>query len=76
MRNAPPVTIASTCAWLKSRFASTWSFRPVACDTTVVVPTPSICVNASTMKVRLPAMPTAATADVPSLPTQYRSIRK
>ena len=36
----------------------------------VVVPTPSICVRASTIKVKLPAIPTAATACVPSLPTQ------
>ena len=48
----------------------------MACDTTAVVPTPSICDKAITMKVRLPAMPTAATASVPSRPTQNRSMRK
>src|SRR5687768_9148440 len=75
-RNSAPTTIASTCDWLKSSCASFGSFRPIACATTVVVPTPSICVSASTMKVRLPAMATPATDAVPSRPTQYKSTRK
>src|SRR2546430_10581665 len=75
-RNTTPVTIASTCDWLNMSSTRSWSLRPAACDTTVVVPTPSIWVSARTMKVRLPAMPTAATASVPSRPTQYRSTRK
>ena len=70
IRKAIPVTTASTCAWLNISSASPRFFLPTACDTTVVVPTPSICVRASTMKVKLPAMATAATACVPSLPTQ------
>ena len=74
-RKAIPTTSDNTCAWLNTRVACAWSRRPVACATSVVVPTPSICVAARTMKVRLPLMPTAATAAVPRRPTQYRSTR-
>ena len=58
-----PTTSDSTCAWLNTRVACAWSRAARRRATTsVVVPTPSICVAARTMKVRLPLMPTAATA--------------
>jgi hypothetical protein len=56
--------------WLKTTFARSCALRPAACDTSVVVPTLSICVAASTTKARLPATATAATASLPSRPTQ------
>ena len=69
-RKITPATIDSTCDWLNRWVARLCSFRPAACDTTVVVPTPSICEIASTTNERLALMPTAATASVPSRPTQ------
>lgn len=75
-RKPTPDTIDSSCAWLNTSSARALSFCPTACDTSVVVPTPSICDSASTTKVRLPAMLTAATASRPRRPIQYRSTRK
>jgi hypothetical protein len=72
-RKSTPQSSERESAWLKATRAASRSRRPIACATTVVVPTESIWVSASTMNIRLPAMPTAATAAVPSRPTQYRS---
>ena len=69
-RNSTPTATDSPCAWLKISDARAWSRWPVACATSVVVPTPSICVAASTKNIRLVLTPTAATASVPSRPTQ------
>ncbi len=68
--NSAPTSIVSPCAWLNASRARSRSPPPIACATTAVVPTPSICVSASTRKLRFPAIPTAATARVPSRPTQ------
>ena len=75
-KNTTPTTSDSTCDWLKTRRAASRSLRPVACAISAVVPTPSICVSASTKNIRLPDRLTAATAVLPSMPTNFRSTRK
>ena len=67
---------ATSKLWLKVEFASAWSLRPTACDISVTVPTPSTCVNASTMNMTLPAAPTPASAASPKRATKYKSTRK
>ncbi len=70
------MTSESTYDWLKTWIARSFEPAPTAFDTSVVAPTPSICVSARTMNIRFPANPTAAMASFPSLPTKYRSARK
>jgi hypothetical protein len=53
---------ASARLWLKTRFASGWSFRPTAWAMRTIVPTPSTWVTAMTMNCRLPAALTPASA--------------
>ena len=75
-QNAAPTITDRRSDSLKTSSARSRSFWPAACDTSVVMPTPSICVMARTMNVRFPAIATPATASFPSRPTQYRSTRK
>ncbi len=58
-------TIERPTDWLKTWFASARSLRPTACDTSVTVPTPSICVSANTRNITLPAALTPASAASP-----------
>ena len=76
IRNSAPMNAASSSDCVSTCCACSRSLRPAACEMRVVVPTASICVIASTMNVRLPAMPTPAIASFPRRPTQYRSTRK
>ncbi len=72
----PPTSVSSvqasamTVAWLKTWFASAWSFRPTAWDTMATVPTPSICERKNVTNMRLPAALTPAIAASPSRETK------
>ena len=44
-------TSESDIDWLKTRSASAGSLRPTACDTSAIVPTPSVCVSAITTNI-------------------------
>ena len=48
--------IESTCDWLKTSSVRSRSFWPTACETSVVVPTPSICVSANTTNMSVPEL--------------------
>ncbi len=76
IRNTTPMQAASNSDCVNTNCACSRSLRPAACEMSVVVPTASICVMASTRNVRLPAMPTPARASLPRRPTKYRSTRK